>query len=304
MTIQGSGAQIAGRAIPLPRFQFKGLRRLTRESAIVILLALATSPAWAQDQPPAASPPPAPLPPPVLENAGKPMLLPFQCTAEDLQFAGLSCTEEEPCPLYLELTAVESAGDRILAAGNLHSTAVTLASVMLASEDAGRTWREVHEHIRGAGLDHLQFLDAQTGWASGEVLSPLQRDPFLLVTSDGGKAWRQIAIFGETRENRFGSIQQFSFTAKDSGSLIVDRGPGADGDRYEQYESPDAGESWTIKETSAKPIVLKHPPTVSADWRVRADGPTASYHIEHRQGQRWTSVAGFSVKLAACKLPQ
>src|ERR1039457_2766011 len=38
MTIQGSGAQIAGRAIPLPRFQFKGLRRLTRVSAIVILL--------------------------------------------------------------------------------------------------------------------------------------------------------------------------------------------------------------------------------------------------------------------------
>lgn len=270
----------------------------------VILVAFAVPAAWVQDQPPAASPAPAPPPAPVLDNTGKPMVLPFQCTAEDLQWAGLSCTEEEPCPLYLELTAVETAGDRILSAGNIHSTAVTLASVLLASDDAGRTWREVHEHIRGAGLDRLQFLDAETGWASGQVLFPLQQDPFLLVTSDGGKTWRQRAIFSESRENRFGSIHQFSFTAKDSGNLIIDRGQGSDGDRYELYESPDAGESWTIKETSLKPLVLKRPPVPSADWRVRADGPTASFHIEHRQAQRWTSVAGFSVKLAACKLPQ
>ena len=232
------------------------------------------------------------------------MVLPFQCTAEDIQWAGLSCTEEEPCPLYLELTAVEPAGDRILAAGNIHSTAVTIASVLLASDDAGRTWREVHEHIRGSGLDRLQFLDAQIGWASGQILFPLQQDPFLLVTSDGGQTWRQRPIFSESRENRFGSIQQFSFTAKDSGNLIIDRGQGSDGDRYELYESPDAGESWTIKETSVKPLVLKRPPVPSTEWRVRADGPTASFHIEHRQGQRWTGVAGFSVKMGVCKVGQ
>lgn len=270
----------------------------------LILLTFAVAVAWAQDQPPAASPAPALPQAPVLENTGKPMVLPFQCTAEDLQFAGLSCSEEEPCPLYLELTAVESPGDRILAAGNIHSTSITLSTVLLASEDAGRTWREVYEHIRGAGLDHFQFLDPQTGWASGQILFPLQQDPFLLVTSDGGKTWRQRSIFTESRENRFGSIQQFSFPAKDSGSLVVDRGQGSDGDRYELYESPDGGESWTIKETSSKPIALKDPRVLSADWRVRADGPTASFHIEHRQRQRWTSVAGFSVKLAACKLAQ
>jgi photosystem II stability/assembly factor-like uncharacterized protein len=279
---------------------------MTCRKAILIatFLAFAVPAAWPQDQLPAASSAPAPPPAPVLENTGKPMVLPFQCTVEDLQWSGLTCTEEEPCPLYLELTAVETAGDRILAAGNIHSTSITLASLLLASDDAGRTWREVHARIRGAGLDHLQFLDAQTGWASGQILFPLQQDPFLLLTSEGGKTWRQRAIFTESRENRFGSIQQFSFPAKDSGSLIIDRGQGSDGDRYELYESPDGGESWTIKETSAKPLVLKRPPVPSADWRVRADGPTASFHIEHRQAQRWTSVAGFSVKLAACKLPQ
>jgi len=251
---------------------------------------------------PPASTPAAPAPPPTIENTGKPMVLPFQCTVEDIQAAGLSCSEEEPCPLYLELTSAAAAGDRILTAGNVHSTRTTIASVLLGSDDAGHTWREVFEHVRGAGLDHLQFLDAQTGWASGEILVPLQQDPFLLVTTDGGSSWRKKAIFTESRENRFGAVQQYSFPMKDSGSLIVDRGKGADGDRYELYESPDGGDSWTIKETSTKPLTLKVPPPVSTDWRVRADGPTSSFHIEHRQGQKWTSVAGFAVKLNACKV--
>lgn len=265
-----------------------------------------------QDQPPTVPTPPpaaptapiAPAPPPVLENSGKPMALPFQCTLEDIQGAGLSCSEEDPCPIYLELTAVESKGSRIFAAGNIHTNAVTLSSALLASEDDGRTWREVHEHIRGSGLETIQFLDSETGWVSGQILFPLPQDPFLLLTSDGGKTWRQRPVFGDSRENRFGSILQFSFTAKDSGNLIVDRGQGSDGDRYESYGSPDAGESWSIKETSNKPLRLRQPPVPSADWRLRADGPTQSYHIEHRQGARWTGVAAFAVKLGACKPPQ
>src|SRR5882724_3941601 len=186
MTIQDIGAQAVGERSHRRYPQLRGLSHLRREYVIVFLLAVTVRAAWPQDQPPPANPPPAPLQPPILENTGKPIMLPFQCTLEDLQRTGLSCNDDEPCPLYLELTTVESAGDRILSAGNIHSTAITLASVLLASDDAGRTWSEVHEHIRGAGIDRLQFLDAQTGWASGQVLSPLQRDPFLLATSDGG----------------------------------------------------------------------------------------------------------------------
>ena len=219
---------------------------------------LAAAAAWAQEQPPAN---PAP---PVLENSGKPMLLPFRCTEDDVQWAGLSCSADEPCPVYLELAAVESGvppgPGRIFAAGNIHSSAVTLYSVLLASEDAGHTWREAHERIRGASLDRIQFLDAELGWTSGQALSPLPQDPFLLLTSDGGKTWRQRVIFSESR---VGSIQQFHFSAKDSGSLIIDRGPGSEGGRYELYESPDAGESWTIRETSDRPLQLKPSPVAA-----------------------------------------
>jgi len=103
------------------------------------------------------------------------------------------------------------------------------------------------------------------GWTSGQALSPLPQDPFLLVTSDGGKTWRQRVIF---TESRVGSIQQFQFSAKDSGSLIIDRGPGSEGGRYELYESPNAGESWTMRETSDRPIRLKPLPGAPSEWRA------------------------------------
>ena len=106
------------------------------------------------------------------------MLLPFSCTNEDIVWAGLACSEEEPCPTYLELTAVEAVGSRILAAGNIHSDTVTLYSVLLGSEDAGHTWSEVHERIRAAALDRFQFLDTENGWISGAVLFPLRRIHF------------------------------------------------------------------------------------------------------------------------------
>jgi hypothetical protein len=271
----------------------------------ILLLTLLASTAIAQDTPlpsQTGAPPTPPAPaPPVMENTGKPLLLPFQCTPEDIQAAGLACTDDDPCPIYLELTGVESVGSRIFVAGNLHTQTVTLFSTLLGSEDAGHTWREVHERIRGASLDRIAFFDSEIGWASGETLSPLPQDPFLLRTADGGRTWRHHVVFDENAENHLGTIQQFAFSARDSGSLVVDRGPGSDGDRYELYESPDGGESWGIRQSSNKPFRLKQVLPPNADWRIRADRQSAAFHLERRQGSTWTPVASFLVKVGSCK---
>jgi hypothetical protein len=262
-------------------------------------LLLACSVLWAQDQPPAATTPVAPAAPPVLQNTGKPMGVPFHCTEEDIRSAGLTCSEEEPCPVYLELSAVESTGIRIFTAGNIHSASATLYSILLGTEDNGLTWRELHERIPAAGLDHIQFAGVENGWASGLTFAPLPQDPFLLMTTDGGKTWRSHSIFNETR---FGSIQQFFFEDKTSGSLVIDHGAGSGDDRYELFETNDGGETWNIRETNVKAIHLKRAPaTPNPDWRLRADGPSKSFHLEHRQGQRWISLAAFAVNLGACK---
>ena len=255
--------------------------------------------ALAQDPPPAV--PPQPAPPPALEFTGKPLALPVHCTDEDIRLGGLSCSEEDPCPIYLELSAVESVGPRIFAAGNLHTASVTLYSVLLASDDAGHTWREPQDRIRGALLDRVQFFETESGWASGHAVSPLPQDPFLLHTVDGGKTWRQRPVFSESAENHLGSILQFFFTDKNSGSLIIDRGQGSDEDRYELYESSDGGDSWNIKESSRKPLKLKRSFTPSTEWRVRPDAPSKAFHVEHRQGERWGSVASFLVRAGMCR---
>ena len=253
----------------------------------------------AQDPPPVAGAPVVPGAPLVLENTGKPMLAPFRCTEEDIRSAGLGCSEEDPCPVYLELAAVESTGIRIFAAGNIHTATATLYTILLSSEDNGQTWREVHDRVRGAGLDHIQFADVETGWTSGLSFAPLPQDPFLLMTTDGGHTWRPRAIFNEPR---FGSIQHFFFEDRKSGSLVIDRGPGASGDRYELFDTNDGGETWNIRQTNVKAIRIQRAPVApNADWRVRADGATKSFHVEHRQGQRWISLAAFKVNLGACK---
>ena len=59
--------------------------------------------------------------------------------------------------------------------------------------------REPHPRIRSSGLDQIQFVDFQNGWISGANLTGAPRDPFLLITTDGGKTWRERPIFEETR---------------------------------------------------------------------------------------------------------
>lgn len=235
---------------------------------------------------------------PPLQNTGKPILVPFRCTEEDILLAGLSCPAEEPCPIYLELTAIDAAGNKLITAGNIHSQTVTLYSVLLGSDDSGLNWREIHPRIRGASFDHIQFTDLANGWVSGEALSPLPQDPFLLLTSDGGRTWRQRPLFAESR---VGQIRQIWFTSKNDGSLVFDRGGGTGEERYELYQSHDAGDSWSIVEANKQPIRLKNAAPPAATWRVQAEAKSQSFRLEHEEAGRWSAAASFAVNLGVCK---
>jgi len=230
------------------------------------------------------------------------MRLPFRCSGEDIRWAGLSCSEEEPCPIFLELSAAAHWGERTVVSGNIHSESGTLYSVLLASEDGGQSWGEAHPRIRGAAIDRIQYLDSGFGWISGEEQFPLPQNPFLLLTEDGGKTWTERAVLRESAENPFGAVLQFFFSSKSTGRLILDRGQGSGQERYALFQSEDGGQSWTIREQSDKPFRLLQtvPP---AGWRVRVDAASRSYHIEQLQGQRWISIAAFAVNLDTCKPP-
>jgi hypothetical protein len=261
--------------------------------------------------PPLQTPPPPPQPsveqpaapveksPVILENTGKPIRVPVECGGDEIQSFGLTCTIDDPCPVFLELVEVESLGARLLAVGNLHTTSITLSSVLLASDDGAKTWREPHERLRAAGLEHIQFVDFETGWVSGQVLQAMPRDSFFLITNDGGKTWRQKPVFGESR---VGSVEQFFFESRNNGLMLIDRTQTSEtGARYELYESATGGETWSLRQVSGKPLPMKRTKTVNPDWRLRADAATKAYRIEKRDGTRWQAVSSFLVAAGECR---
>ena len=241
-----------------------------------------------------------PNPPAPLVWNGKPLQVAALCRAEDLTTLGLTCAADEPCAMYLELSVAELVGERLLVIGNIHGASATLESVLFASDDGGRSWTEAHARIPFAGLDQIQFIDFESGWIAGHTLLALPRDPFFLISRDGGKTWHKRPVFSETR---VGTIEAFWFDSKTTGMMNLDRLQSAEnGMRYEQYESRTGGESWSLRQVAPRATPLKKP--AGGGLRIRADGKIGAYRVEKRAGETWQTLASFAVAAGQCKAPE
>jgi len=221
----------------------------------------------------------------------------YDCPAEDIEHFGLICSEDQPCTVLLELTAAEAAGNRIVVTGNLHTRDATLLSLLLTSDDGGVIWTEPVQRMRNAALEQIEFWDAQTGWVSGESINPLARNPFLLLTTDGGHTWRPKLIVDD---EKFGTIAQFHFSSIGDGELVIDTSHGKTV-RQELYGTRTGGESWELKEVDNQPVHLKgaRAPNQSG-LRVRADAARGAYLLERGSGKNWEMVASFPIHVADC----
>jgi hypothetical protein len=221
----------------------------------------------------------------------------YTCVEDDLAFAGLSCSDE-PCPIYLELTAAAAQGQKLLVAGNLHSSSATLSSILLVSDDSGATWKEPTQRIRGAAIDQIQFLDARNAWAAGETQYPLARNPFVLITHDSGASWHQQPV-GE--DETPGSILRFHFDSPEHGELVVDTGDSSGPGRYLSYESETGGDNWML--TGKTGTLPKLSEAADSPIRLRASKDGKTLNLETRPGAQWTPVAFFPVEIANCRTP-
>jgi hypothetical protein len=225
----------------------------------------------------------------------------YSCTESDLQFAGMTCSEAEPCPIYLEVSHVYPLGRKLFVTGNIHSALVTLYSVLLQSDDAGTTWQERVERVRGGEVDRIQFTNFDTGWVSGQRVTPLPGDPFLLLTTDGGKSWRKQEVLPE---GTTGSIQKMWFSSPKEGMVVIDRGAsGEDQMRYSRYETMTGGTSWMIRESAEKAIGLPAG-TAGAEeeiWRAVGDTAGKRFSIERKTDAGWVAVPQrIALELARC----
>lgn len=226
----------------------------------------------------------------------------YQCTQEDADALGLTCTMEDPCPVFLELASAASAGGRLFVAGNLHTKNVTLDGVVLTSGDDGVTWTETHERIRAAALEQIEFINPQTGWINGESIDPLARNPFFLLTTDGGKTWMQKLV---TDDTKYGTVAQFHFDTPMHGELVLDASQGKN-IRQELYETQTGGESWELEQVNNAPIRLRkgesdNGASQQTSVRVRTDASTGAYIVERGSGKTWNRVASFTIHVADCE---
>ena len=228
----------------------------------------------------------------------RPLRVPLSCRVAELEAANIQCSDDEPCRVFMELTAVEGVGPKILAGGNLHTTAATLSSIALWSEDAGTTWREPLARIPAAGFESVQFLNDQHGWIAVQPQDQFPHDPYLLVTTNGGQNWEPLKIFNE--EGRQGLLQQFYFDSRDHGWALIDRSS----EGFEMYETLNGGTSWMLRETSSRPITAKWAVRRASDWRLREDGKLRTYEVERRVGESWRQVANFRMEVGVCKNPE
>jgi photosystem II stability/assembly factor-like uncharacterized protein len=174
--------------------------------------------------------------------------------------------------------------------------------LLLVSEDGGKTWTEPAKRLKSAALEHTQFTDFQHGWVSGVMLEPLPRDPFMMLTTDGGKTWRRRPLVEDTH---FGVIQQFWFDSDKSGELIVDQSQGAT-KQYELYKTMTGGDSWEVSEVGrTQPRLAKARSRDDPTWRLRVDSAAKVYRVEKRvaqaSGQSWETAAMFPVIAGECK---
>ena len=123
------------------------------------------------------------------------------------------------------------------------------------TDDGGTTWRQQYENsTAGVFLDGLTFWDARHGIAFGD---PQDGKPLVLLTGDGGAAWRAVPL------ERFPPMLPGEASFAASGSAIVARPPGdvwivtGGGAWARVLHSSDRGEHWQVYATPASGSAAK-----------------------------------------------
>lgn len=234
---------------------------------------------------------------------GEPLKLPLECRAEAFLRAGFTCSEADPCDMFLELVEVSSMKDSVLAIGNIHTPEATIATVLLRSADGGKTWVEPFDRVDAASLEMIHALDGDHSWIGGQqTTQDHSSTPFLLVTTDGGAHWVRRPFWSGDEERR-GAVLEIYFDEPQHGFVIIDKLT-SEGDSYELYESMNSGLSWSIRQVSSEMPVIRRRMTAAAPevvWRLHENRSDASYEIEHLIDGEWTRVAAFAGDLGACR---
>lgn len=229
------------------------------------------------------------------------------CDVDRLEYAGIRCSADRPCELFLELVSIASEGDWMILAGEVHTTEATYESVVLTSRDGGATWTESAERVPAGGIESISIVDAQTAFVAGQQGDTATGEiPFLLVTDDGGVSWetRMVETGGEKVE---GLVVAFQADTTSHGYLTLEQ-LAATGDAYRLYETYNGGRSWSIRQISADQPQIPGPRLAikTENWSVRPDSASGEFIVAQRSSSSssgWADQGRFAGTVGACPMP-
>lgn len=229
------------------------------------------------------------------------------CDVDRLEYAGIRCSADHPCELFLELVSIASEGAWMVLAGEVHTAEATYESIVLTSQDGGTTWTESAERIAAGGIESISIVDAQTAFVAGQQGDTATGEmPFLLVTDDGGESWetRMVTAGGDKVE---GLVVAFQADTTSHGYLILEQ-LAATGDPYRMYETYNGGRSWSIRQISADKPQIPGPRLAlkSEDWSVRPDAASGEFIVAKRGSlalSGWADQGRFAGTAGSCPMP-
>jgi photosystem II stability/assembly factor-like uncharacterized protein len=131
-------------------------------------------------------------------------------------------TQGAVCHPKLQLRAIFPARENTVFLGGWIETAGARAhTLILKTSDRGQNWRQIGPRMEGSGIEAIEFIGDDTGWAAGERILDEPSDAFVLRTTDGGESWVKVELPSPTTS--LGTIRTMSFTDSTHGTVVVDR---------------------------------------------------------------------------------
>ncbi len=180
---------------------------------------------------------------------------------------------------------------------------------VFATTDGGLTWKRVVDPFQenlptACGKTGMMFVDAQTGWVTGDCGGVVPGAPYLQATTDGGQTWQAVELPAPadtsdlfTNQNYYCGTYGLQFVAPQTGMLVVRCGDlNTLSAKAWLYTTADGGQTWSGNPLPAtynyfytgSPSLFLDP---SLGW-VLADDASGGGQVFRTQdgGQTWTLV--------------
>jgi hypothetical protein len=134
--------------------------------------------------------------------------------------------------------------DTVLLFGELRTPAASIRSLLLRSDDGGKSWREVMSPVYGSEVIEVFFHDAHVGWALVAWTTEGPGDLALYRSKDGGKSWRKISDIPKRHFSGWPISMRFSDGKNGMIKLLYDGSGDPRTDGLVTLNTKNGGRSW------------------------------------------------------------